>query len=283
MGVTHGRYYVIMFGVFSLIAGLIFSFLPIKKNGMIVAVLLIFSAISIIPPVDAFTVSRVNQTNLLKSTLEENQMFENNVIVPNANISVEDKQIITRTVSYLESMHALDEINWLPDNIRYFDNFHKTFGFNETYDVNNPSDGFGPQSKYAYFNIDENVAINIEGHDFMTRMHVTSSHVDKKAISLEKEAKSYTIKQQRDKDDIIIHVLNESDDELIRYNTKEIFDAIFGSEIGNNSNDKGNKLTVEAATFSQETDRAKLTILVSSIDIYGSEANADFYVFLQIK
>ena len=73
MGVTHGRYYVILFGIFATIAGLIFSFLPIKKNGIIVAVLIVFSAISIIPPIDAFTVSRVNQINLLEKTLLRKQ------------------------------------------------------------------------------------------------------------------------------------------------------------------------------------------------------------------
>jgi len=37
LGITQGRYYVILFGVFATIAGLIFSFLPVKKNGIAIA------------------------------------------------------------------------------------------------------------------------------------------------------------------------------------------------------------------------------------------------------
>src|SRR5690606_11145090 len=32
-GLTLGRYYVILFGIFALIAGIIFSVLPVRKNG----------------------------------------------------------------------------------------------------------------------------------------------------------------------------------------------------------------------------------------------------------
>lgn len=60
VGVTHGRYYVLLFGLFALLTSVIFSFFPIRKSGWIAAILIVFSIISIVPPVDAFTVSRVN-------------------------------------------------------------------------------------------------------------------------------------------------------------------------------------------------------------------------------
>ena len=82
MGVTHGRYYVILFGIFATIAGLIFSFMKPKHNGLIAIALLVLSAISIIPPIDAFTVSKNNQISFLEQKLTENNMLENNEIVP---------------------------------------------------------------------------------------------------------------------------------------------------------------------------------------------------------
>src|SRR5699024_3390994 len=58
MGITHGRYYAILYGIFTVITAYIFSFVSFRKTGMIAAVLIVFSTISIIPPVDAFTVSQ---------------------------------------------------------------------------------------------------------------------------------------------------------------------------------------------------------------------------------
>ncbi|MGB6178286.1 DUF4153 domain-containing protein, partial [Carnobacterium sp.] len=117
MGITQGRYYVILFGVFATIAGLIFSFLPVKKNGVAIAVLIVFCILSIIPPIDAFTVSRINQTNLLEDTLMENSMLENDIIIPKSSISKEDKIRITETSDYLVNMNYDKKIEWLPDDL----------------------------------------------------------------------------------------------------------------------------------------------------------------------
>ena len=94
-GVTHTRYYVILFGVFAAIAGILLSFLPVRKNGIIAAMLIIFSVVSIVPPVDAFTISRTSQTNTLKNVLVKNNMLVNNKIKPNGSISDKDKKTIT--------------------------------------------------------------------------------------------------------------------------------------------------------------------------------------------
>ena len=61
-------------------------------------------------------------------------MLEKDTIVPNSAVSKEDKKIITHTVSYIDSMNYANEIDWLPDNVFYYDNFKKTFGFEEVYD-----------------------------------------------------------------------------------------------------------------------------------------------------
>src|SRR5699024_12270878 len=45
-GVTYGRYYVIMFGLFALISGVVFSFFSMKKHGWIALSLIIFAIIS---------------------------------------------------------------------------------------------------------------------------------------------------------------------------------------------------------------------------------------------
>ena len=69
MGITHGRYYVILFGIFAAIVGVVFSFMKVKNHGWIAAALLILAALSIVPPIDAFTVSRNNQIAFLEKNL----------------------------------------------------------------------------------------------------------------------------------------------------------------------------------------------------------------------
>lgn len=279
LGLTHGRYYVILFGIFALISGLIFSFLPIKKNGLIAAVLIVFSAISIIPPIDAFTVSRVNQINLLEKILVENDMLVNNTVVPNANISLEDKRIITRTVNYLDRLNYAEKIAWLPKNMFFYDNFKKTFGFEQVYEY---SSGVGMKSQFAYLNWGRNPIINIEGHDFMVHLDVSSQAGNNvQEIPLEKDGVRYTLTKQRDGDYFTISIRSEAGQELFQLETQELFDHVFINREANEG--KSNMLTVEQATIKKENEQVKMSILINSVNAYNGQYNADFYIFLGIK
>lgn len=280
IGLTHGRYYVILFGVFALIAGLIFSFMPIKKNGLIAAVLIVFSAISIIPPVDAFTVSRVNHIRLLEKTLVQNDMLENNKVTPNSSISVEDKRIITRTVSYLNRMNYTDKISWLPKKIFFYDNFKKTFGFEQLYDYPN---GGGMQSQFAHLDWGRNPVLSIEGYDFMIHLDINSQEGNSvQKIPFEKNGVAYTLVKQRDGEYIAISIIDDKNKELLKFNTKEIFDHVF-SDNQESYYGKNNILTVEKALITEENDNVKMSVLVNNADVYESQFHSDIYVLVRIK
>ncbi|WP_235872297.1 DUF4153 domain-containing protein [Siminovitchia acidinfaciens] len=280
MGLTHGRYYVIMFGIFAVIAGVIFSFFPIRKNGWIAAVLIIFSAISIIPPIDAFTVSRTNQINLLKSTLSTNGMLENGEVVPNADISTKDKKTITRTVSYLNSMDYIDDIDWLPDKVFHYDNFKNTFGFEEVYDET----GHGGDSQFAHLDWDRSPTVNIKNYDRMVHLYFDPYQREKDAeaaIPVEIDNKNYKLKQVSDGEDIYLSIADDKDQELIRFDAKKAFDQI----LENQTELKGenDSLTVEEATVTEENDAVRMSIVVNNVDYYNSNYNADLYVLIQLK
>lgn len=130
-GITPTRYYAVLFGIFAAVSGILLSFLHVRKNGIIAALLIMFAAVSIVPPVDAFTISRMSQTNLLKNVLVKNNMLENNKIKPNASISENDKLIITNTINYLSMMEYTKNIPWLPDHFNPDTDFYNTFGFRE--------------------------------------------------------------------------------------------------------------------------------------------------------
>ncbi|RST59761.1 DUF4153 domain-containing protein [Siminovitchia terrae] len=279
MGITYGRYYVILFGIFAVIAGVIFSFFPIRKNGLIAAVLIVFSAISIIPPIDAFTISRENQMNLLKSTLSENGMLENGEIVPNADISTKDKKTITRTVSYLDSMDYIDGIDWLPDKVFHYGNFKNTFGFEETYDE---TDVGKNDNQSAYLDWERSPSLNIENYDRMVNLYVNGYQKTKDVgtvIPLKIDNKNYKLKNLVDEENIFLILVDESDQELIRFDAKKAFERIFD----NQKELKGENLSVKEATVTEENDAVRMSIVTNNVDYYNSRYDADLYVFIQIK
>ena len=69
-GVTVARYYVGIFGVFSLAAAIFLSFRPISKNRYIAQMAAAFAIVSIIPPGDAFSVSRGSQNGRIEAILQ---------------------------------------------------------------------------------------------------------------------------------------------------------------------------------------------------------------------
>ena len=274
---THTRYYVILFGVFAAVAGILLSFLPVRKNGVIAAMLIVFAVVSIVPPVDAFTISRSSQTETLKNVLLQNKMLENNTIMPNASISDKDKQTITNAINYLSMMEYIDRIEWLPVdfNSYNYDDFYDTFGFN-------PYEKPGNINQSIYLNLEEQTPIEITGYDTFVSSYVDEPfNEDMKIGDFEKSGKNYTLIKSATKDQVHIKLIGENSEELISFKTKEIFDKF--SEY----NSTKGLITTEEATFTKENEQAKMTIVVQNITIEKSSNRpyngAAVYIFVKIK
>ncbi|WP_190284880.1 DUF4153 domain-containing protein [Bacillus sp. S3] len=274
-GVTHTRYYVILFGIFAAVAGILLSLLPVQKNGVIAAMLIIFSAVSIVPPVDAFTISRTSQSDILKNVLVKNNMLEHNKIRPNASISDKDKQIITNSVQYLYMMGYTKNMKWLPDDFNVYEDFHDTFGFDEY----QKQDNF---TQSIYLDLEQSTPITITGFDTFAKIEILMSdqHSDDKVFDMVKEGKEYTLFKNFQQDHYDLQLKDSNDQTLISYNTQKIFD-----KFSHYKPSKGH-ISAEEATFTTENDRAKLTIVVQNLGIEQQDAqynNAMLFVFIQIK
>ena len=274
-GVTHTRYYVILFGLFAAIAGILMSFLPVRKNGVIAALLIVFATISIVPPVDAFTVSRTNQINMLENALMKNDMLDHNKIKPNESISDKDKQTITNAIYYLSMMEYTKQIKWLPEDFDAYTDFQNTFGFKE---YQEPTDSIQP----VYLSLEQSAPITITGYDFFvqTDIYLSDQSKDEKVYDIEKDGKTYSLLRDYQEDQIDLIVMGENDLELIRFETQEIYDKFY-----NYSSMKG-LISLEEATFTKENDIAKITIVVQNVGIeksMGQNNNALLFVFVQIK
>ena len=277
IGITYGRYYAILFGIFATIAGVLMSLLPVRKNGIIAAVLIGFSIVSITPPVDAFTISKVNQISMLEKVLIKNNMLLDNQINPNDTINDQDKQIIINTVNYLRRMNYTKDIVWLDD---YHQNgrFNEIFGFPEYVQVKNENGEY----KYIYLYLERNSLIDIAGYDFFVNMAIPSGKgIEGEIKGIEIEGKTYRLisKEMNKENEIILE--DSLGQELIRFSTKELFDRF------ENEDSSNRELTMEKATFMKENDVAKMSLVVQNvnIDIWPEDTNkhAELYVLVKIK
>lgn len=282
MGVTHGRYYVIMFGIFAIIAAILFSFFQPKYHGWLAAILLVLSFISIVPPIDAFTVSKSTQINLLEEKLSENNMLENNEIVPNSNVPEEDKIAITQAATYIEQMGYDPEVTYWPGNLEIYNNFYDVFGFNLTYPEDSATQYAG---EYAFLNEDEVFLINIESFDIMLSQSLyhtfgdTTDAIDRESFVVDNA--TYYIDDEVIDDYQTLFVLDENDNELIRLETEDIFNHIFKEPV--DSADNFIPLTVEDATMEVENERVRMRIVVSHIERTPENYMMTFYWLIEMK
>jgi hypothetical protein len=275
-GITHTRYYVILFGIFAACAGVVFSFLPVRKNGIVAAMLIGFCAISIIPPMDAFTVSRTSQIRLLENILMQEGMLKGNTITPSGTLSDEDKKKIASSVQYLDRMGYIEQISWLPADFKIYEDFYDTFGFNQ-YDMPDKS------RRFINVSIDPTVAIDISGYDFLSRIYFYGSNDFRESVicEFEKSGKKYSLNRDEVKEQSFIVLTDENKQEMIRFSMGEIF-----SRYKNYSVDKF-QMSGEEAMFFAENDKAKLGIVVQNagmgINLDQTDYNMDLYILVQLK
>ena len=275
-GITHTRYYVILFGVFAAVAGILMSLLPVRKNGVIAAMLIIFTVISVVPPVDAFTISRWSQINTVENVLLKNDMLENNKIKPNASIPEKDKQTITNAMNYLNYMEYLDKVEWLPADFDLYNDFHDTFGFHEYEPPRNTNES-------VYLSIEQQVPINISGYDtfLYSNVYFPGDNKDEKMADIVISGEKYTLKKYITKDQGNISLVGDHNEELIRIKTREIFDKFSGFH------SRKGLISVEEATFSKENEHAKMTFVIQNLSLDKASEEiyygADFYIFIKIK
>jgi len=165
-GVTESRYYVVLFGVFSIVVGVMLSLKPIAKNSYIALLAACFAIFSIIPPMDAFTVSRVSQITRIENILQSDGILSEGKLIPKADASEDTKIETTNILSYLDRKSSLEYIQWLPEEFNMYQDMKKVFGFEPTY----PNYGYD-ENQYFSASLDNLKPINISGYDVSLTIH----------------------------------------------------------------------------------------------------------------
>lgn len=281
VGVTSGRYYVILFGIFATISAIIFSIRPNHKNNVVALILMILSLISIIPPVDAFSVSKRNQINRLTNILIKNDMLKNDKLVPGEDISEKDQDIITDSVNYLNSMNYAKDISWLRSYSESYD-FYNTFGFQ--------NHGYYPSRETRYYNLylPINTVIDVSGYDLLVEATFYDENEGSIPITSQWGEKGYRlIYKNTDKmGDLILQ--DGQGEELIRYSLDNIYERFMKRK------EIQGELSLNEASFIIENDKSILHIITKDIsfsiwedsqepDELAFMKNNKLYIMIKIK
>ncbi len=276
-GVTLGRYFTILYGVFAATTGVILSIVPLRKNGLVAILLIAFSIVSIVPPTDAFTISRNSQLRIVEETLISNDMLADDTVMPDATISEEDKDRIRTGMRNLQNLGYIERISWLPEDFNYYRDFSDTFGFSEYERADHMRD-------FTFVNLDSQEPISISGYDFMLSQYRVSNREEAEGIvtTFTKGELDYTIEEIRNAEQEVTLVLYEDpENELLRFNTQDIFEFFMDFE------DTNNMIPPEIATFSAESDEAILTAIIQDLHIDKSSnetrQNATMYLLIRVK
>ena len=287
LGLTYGRYYVILFGVFAIFAGIIFSIKPIGKHGSVAALFIIFCIISILPPVDAFSISKRSQIKVLEDVLSRNEMLVGNQLIPKADISKEDQEIIRKTVENLNRVEDLEGLTWLPSDFDYYNDFTEAFGFRQ-YEYGDS------ERKYISLSLSRESSIEISGYDafISTDLNQYESEVSDKfpeeSFEITIDGEQYKLLRYAEIDQIVLKLIDENGQELITFHTKELLDYYKGYYSEKETFAKESDLmSIEEATYMVESEKASVAIISKYININESldsiQFSADVYVLIDIK
>jgi hypothetical protein len=282
-GITESRYYVVLFGIFSIVCALVLIFDKKKNPNTIVLLSAVFALMSIIPPVDAFTVSKNSQERRLTEILIRNKMIADGEIVKKTDISTDDMFEITNISNYMYGMGYLDDMDWFPDKYadNYYGNFKNIYGFEQYYDRGFPGQ---EETLYLYAILDENEKINIEDYDLFFRIYIQNKRGPGEDIGeFSLKGKNYLIKQIPDEKGYITITVSDDTNTLIEIPMKEFIDGLFEK-----SNAPKGAMDKESLTIEKQNDKLKVKLLIYDMNVDRNDPDdiyisANIYVFVSTQ
>lgn len=281
-GITESRYYVALFALFSLISAVVLSIRPIKANQSIALLAAIFALVSILPPVDAFTLSRNSQTHRLEKYLSAEGMLSNGELNPNPQASEQTKIEVTNILDYLEYRHSLDDVSWLPESYSSMRDMKESFGFERTY-----PNYSGQIYDYLYISLDEGKPLDIAGYDVAVPinsyryMHLKDPDTENITThALTAKGSEYTLTVERSSGfDVLVSLRDASSKVLVQAELQDYMEQL-QSDVASR-----NLLPPEALSFVETGNEAQLKIIFRSINatIGGPETGADYSAYILAK
>ncbi|WP_291567959.1 MULTISPECIES: DUF4153 domain-containing protein [unclassified Clostridium] len=269
-GFTENRYYVVILGLWIFLIMLYFSICKKFKNIILPMSLAIIILISTFGPFSSYSISKYSQNKRFTNILSKNSMISEGEIIPNSNISTEDKNQISSILSYFNNKHSLSDVKYLPKNFKIQD-IDSVLGF--SYIENE----YNSLSYYTYFNnYEDRIPLEIKDYDYLIDSEIlNTNNSSTNELNAEFIPESGIVKITRNGDELYSKDLNEF--------TKKLIDK-YGINNG------GQSVDLKEMTFEDENEKVKVKFLFSHIS--GSKDAStgkieshgnDFYILLKLK
>lgn len=268
-GITESRYYVALFGIYALVCAVLLSVKPVARNRMIVLLAAVFAVVSIIPPVDAFNVSRTSQTARLEKMLEAEGVLVDGKIKPKADVSMNLRMEATDILRYLQNRKYTDEIPWLPADFNLYKDMEKTLGFKTTYNTTRAA-----PAEHFYAGLDaEEEPVDIAGYDVMVMINSYRGQDkdDIKPVEFTVNDVKYRLSTTRISPcEVRVAVMDDKGQELVGTGLYDFARSLREAE------PPDVQLGPEQLTLKTEKDGYKLKIMFQSVNLnFGNNDNAE--------
>lgn len=272
VGVTHGRYLILLFGVGSVISAVWYI---VKQQSLKVLPLvsMVAGLIAMIPPVDAMSVSVRQQEDRLYDVFERNEMLvDEDTVEPNPDVSDEDQEIVRVTLNYLSEISALNQLSWLPEEYYYRENEYLGF-----VDPDDPTsrpvwDRFRESASFGYVSLEEdNIEIDVNEFDHFFVIMTDSQGTFGKTGSFEMEGQTHTFEVLLD-NGFEIYLTGDQLSESLRFDFSYVLEEFMGEEDA--------RLPVEELTFTETVEDYTMRIVIKSLQINGDQVFVEFYLLI---
>lgn len=284
LGITDGRYFILLFVIFSTLSSLLYLFWH-RKMAWIPGLLIILSIISILPYIDAVSIGTYSQTQQLEATLTRNNMLENNKIQPNTKLSKADKRRIVESYNYLQKVDELEKLPYFDTNYLSSRDFAQVFGF-ERYSLDEVTPNEGRQQpKNVYIDMDQedSLQLDVSNANLFIPFSVYDGKIlqanDTNELTVTYQNQEYQLVWEEDAEKQLRVVLKDQETTLASY------DLRFLREIEKlNVSNESVTLPPEDLTFSEEFDNVTLTLYVTRLFVEEKRnIDGDFYLLLSFN
>ncbi len=285
-GVTDGRYFILLFVVFSLISSIIYLFFH-QKVAFIPGLLVGLSVISILPFIDAVSIGTRSQVRQMESTLQQNDMVQDQQIQADDSIPTNQKRKLAHSYQYLSKVDQLQEVSYLSEQILENRDFSEIFGF-EINSLGNSGNTINENNQAESFSVDvredEPMQIEVDDDGLVLPLHVTAGEFiqseAKNRMTVSYHNKQYRLiwdENEEEKTDLILE--DDTGEQLVRYDLQFLRELAALRSDANNSE----LLSPEDLTFSKRFNGGELKIYVTHLYVEeGQDIDADFYLQISL-
>lgn len=269
VGITHGRYIILLFGLASLVSG-VWYIISKQQLYFFPAVTVIAGVIAFMPPIDALTVSVHSQINRMESVLEANNMLEDDVIIAKEDVTEEDQKAILESVRYLSGIHALNKVSYIPDDFSpYAQNIPTLFGFGSSIDDDN---GY-TQPTWVSLRVNENEVTGIPVEDY--------EHLIPISLPMNDNRSEARFTQNRDNYSVTIHHDDEIRIEIKDSSGQRVNETDFSYLLNEWDLGANTYLTVPEATFIEEGENFKVGVVIRQMTLHeDGDLSLDMYLLI---